>query len=96
MVEKEPVCPDCGSSRRWKNGLTALGKQRYKCIDCGRNYIDPKEHNYQPAGHVCPRCKSVNVIRQGWTLLTRGRRKQRLKCNDCNKDFHQPEEEVGG
>jgi len=31
-------CKDCGSDRKVRNGCPN-GKQRYRCKDCGRNYV---------------------------------------------------------
>lgn len=30
-------CPSCGSSRYIKNGKDSNGKQKYRCLDCGKN-----------------------------------------------------------
>jgi hypothetical protein len=35
-----PVCPGCTSSRTVKNGHIHNGKQRFKCHDCGRQFIE--------------------------------------------------------
>lgn len=58
--EVPPRCPDCGSSRIWKNGLRyarsetgSLPVQRFICRDCGRrfsednglgSYLEPNRH----------------------------------------------------
>jgi IS1 family transposase/transposase-like protein len=35
-------CPDCNSQQFIKNGINATGKQNYKCLDCGRQFVtDP-------------------------------------------------------
>jgi transposase-like protein len=35
-----PVCPSCASSHTVKNGHIHNGKQRFKCHDCGRQFIE--------------------------------------------------------
>ena len=39
-------CPNCDSNRLWKNGRHR-GKQRYKCFECGRQFIE----FYKPPGY---------------------------------------------
>ena len=41
-----PPCPNCTSARSVKNGRIHTGKQRYKCLQCGRQFVE------QPAGKV--------------------------------------------
>lgn len=39
-----PLCPNCCSSRTVKNGHIHNGKQRFKCHECGRQFIEhPKK-----------------------------------------------------
>lgn len=35
-----PACPNCFSSRTVKNGRIHNGKQRFKCHECGRQFIE--------------------------------------------------------
>ncbi len=35
-----PVCPTCGSCRTVKNGHIHNGKQRFKCHQCGRQFVE--------------------------------------------------------
>lgn len=35
-----PVCPACSSSQTVKNGRIHNGKQRFKCRDCGRQFVE--------------------------------------------------------
>lgn len=39
-------CPECGSQQRVKNGRTYYGEQRYKCKDCGRQYIENSTYRH--------------------------------------------------
>jgi transposase-like protein len=34
------VCPNCSSSRTVKNGRIHNGKQRFKCHECGRQFVE--------------------------------------------------------
>jgi transposase-like protein len=35
-----PICPICASAKTVKNGRIHNGKQRFKCHDCGRQFIE--------------------------------------------------------
>ncbi|HYE73625.1 MAG TPA: IS1 family transposase, partial [Blastocatellia bacterium] len=35
-----PACPICASSRTVKNGHIHNGKQRFKCHECGRQFVE--------------------------------------------------------
>ena len=35
-----PACPICVSSRTVKNGRIHNGKQRFKCHECGRQFVE--------------------------------------------------------
>jgi transposase-like protein len=35
-----PTCPICASAKTVKNGCIHNGKQRFKCNDCGRQFIE--------------------------------------------------------
>ncbi len=35
-----PDCPTCASSRTVKNGRIHNGKQRFKCYECGRQFVE--------------------------------------------------------
>jgi len=38
MWERQPVCPDCGSTEYKLIGHTPNGRQRYECKECGKPY----------------------------------------------------------
>ena len=38
-----PSCPNCYSEKTVKNGHIHNGKQRYKCHDCGRQFVENPE-----------------------------------------------------
>lgn len=35
-----PVCPICASTQTVKNGRIHSGKQRFKCHECGRQFVE--------------------------------------------------------
>ncbi|MEG4092085.1 IS1/IS1595 family N-terminal zinc-binding domain-containing protein, partial [Microcoleus sp. Pol12B4] len=35
-----PNCPVCSSARIVKNGHIHTGKQRFKCYECGRQFVE--------------------------------------------------------
>ena len=35
-----PACPSCASTRTVKNGRIHNGKQRFKCHECGRQFVE--------------------------------------------------------
>ncbi|MEH2145079.1 IS1/IS1595 family N-terminal zinc-binding domain-containing protein [Nostoc sp.] len=35
-----PVCPNCASCQTVKNGRIHNGKQRFKCHECGRQFVE--------------------------------------------------------
>lgn len=35
-----PICPTCSSEKTVKNGFIHNGKQRFKCHDCGRQFVE--------------------------------------------------------
>jgi IS1 family transposase/transposase-like protein len=39
-VMELPKCPECGSPDSVKNGHTPKGKQKHKCTDCGRQFVE--------------------------------------------------------
>ena len=45
-----PTCPNCASLQTVKNGHIHNGKQRFKCHDCGRQFIEhPTKKVIDPA-----------------------------------------------
>ena len=44
VIQKErttkPYCEQCGSTHIVKNGKTPCKRQKYRCVDCGKNYSD--------------------------------------------------------
>lgn len=38
------ICPGCGSEHYVKNSSIHNGKQKYKCKECGRQFVDDPQH----------------------------------------------------
>lgn len=80
-------CPECNSTNLYKKG-TRAGKQRYKCKECGRYFVEGtpfvgRQVKLPPPEISCPHCNSSKVRRDG--MLETGR--QRYKCLECGKGF---------
>ncbi len=39
-------CPECDSNRSIKNGSRKNGKQNYRCLSCGRQFVDNPSPHY--------------------------------------------------
>ena len=62
-------CPNCDSNRLWKNGRHR-GKQRYKCFECGRQFIE----FYKPPGYdrqIKEKCLKMYVNGMGFRAIER-------------------------
>jgi transposase-like protein len=45
-----PACPICASTKTVKNGRIHNGKQRFRCHDCGRQFVEhPSKKVIDPA-----------------------------------------------
>ncbi|MBA4116414.1 MAG: IS1 family transposase, partial [Rubrobacter sp.] len=50
MNTQTPDCRHCTSTKIIRHGYTTRGKQRYRCRDCGRSFVeDPASAAYDPA-----------------------------------------------
>jgi len=50
-----PICPECGSSRAWKDGLRKEGStaiQRFLCRDCGYHFSDTVQSDKKENRHT--------------------------------------------
>lgn len=47
MQAKTITCPQCGTSHIKKNGITAQGKQRYRCKSCGKSFLFLLSYTYR-------------------------------------------------
>jgi transposase-like protein len=43
------ICPKCGSDKIVKNGSIHNGKQKFKCNNCGRQFIENPENKQIPS-----------------------------------------------
>ena len=62
-------CPNCNSNLLWKNGRHR-GKQRYKCFECGRQFIE----FYKPPGYdlqIKEKCLKMYVNGMGFRAIER-------------------------
>lgn len=41
-------CPKCGSSRLARYGMTPAGKQKYRCLECRRQFVTGTDHLLGP------------------------------------------------
>lgn len=66
-----PTCPKCQSAERQnKDGLTAAGSQRYRCVHCGCRYTPvPKENGYDED----IRLSALSLYLEGLSLREIGR-----------------------
>ncbi|EAZ89031.1 site-specific integrase [Crocosphaera chwakensis] len=73
-------CAKCNSNNYKLNGFIKQ-QRKYKCLDCGNNYILEKE----VAGLVtCRWCGGINYRKSGLSVKTN---KQQYLCHDCNRQF---------
>jgi transposase-like protein len=49
-------CPDCGSEAYYRYGRTMNGKQRARCLMCGRQFIIGSGRQRVKNRPDCPRC----------------------------------------
>lgn len=65
-VDKAPLrCPRCDSEALYRYGKTRHGKQRFRCLMCGRQFGDgaKDELKIRPS---CPVCgKKMHIYRKG-------------------------------
>lgn len=82
------TCPNCGSNKICKNGITSSGVQKYKCKaeKCGKpfqeTYVNPFNTAETKTIKNCPNCESDNVYRWG-----KDNGIQKYKCNKCTSIF---------
>jgi len=48
-AETTPACPGCSSTSLLRWGRGAAGRQKYRCRDCGRQFVPGSEHLLEPA-----------------------------------------------
>ena len=41
-------CPQCNSSRLARYGVTPAGKQKYRCLECRRQFVAGSDHLLDP------------------------------------------------
>jgi transposase-like protein len=70
------ACPDCGSDALYRYGRTHSGKQRYRCILCGRQFVEEGFRVRVDNRPDCPKCQSP------MHLYMRGKGVTRFRCAD--------------
>ena len=80
VPHQPPTCPDCGSSRAWKDGFrrdSLIPVQRWLCRDCGSRFSDPVQTNKKENQHTseCRVRVSDNEMINLATVETRTREK---------------------
>lgn len=57
VKDHEPlVCPSCASDALYRYGRTKQGKQRFRCILCGRQFIEGSKAKTQVQRPLCLEC----------------------------------------
>ncbi len=83
-------CPACGSDAFNRYGRVRSGKQRYCCLVCGRQFVEPGARRPMENRPNCPACGAhMHVYARNGNLV-------RFRCSnypDC-KTFLKREEEV--
>ncbi|MDR3568529.1 MAG: hypothetical protein P4L43_10925 [Syntrophobacteraceae bacterium] len=66
QMEKPPLkCPRCDSEALYRYGKTRHGKQRFRCLMCGRQFGDGTRSELKTRP-VCPACgKKMHIYRKG-------------------------------
>jgi len=101
-------CPRCGSEHVHVHGYYVTSgkgrRKRYKCMDCGRIFLEPVEATPSKKrgveGLKCPACGSTHIVRAGYAISSGIGRKQRYQCMNCGRYFITPttttfQEEMG-
>ncbi len=69
-------CPACSSEALYRYGHVHSGRQRYKCIVCGRQFLLGSGRNELKNRPVCPSCGlSMHVYKRETNIL-------RFRCSD--------------
>lgn len=56
VKEYEVKCPDCNSDALYKYGKTRIGKQRFVCLMCGKQFTPNAERCEAKGKPLCPVC----------------------------------------
>ena len=63
-------CPKCGSSHIQKNG-TKQGKQNHVCVECGRQFINPREQVKAHPETIKQTCLKMYLNGMGFRAIER-------------------------
>lgn len=64
------ACPNCSSEKTVKNSRIHNGKQRFKCHDCGRQFVEHLTKNDQKKGRLTIQCDEL------WSFVDKKGNKQ--------------------
>ncbi len=57
-------CPVCNSDAIYKYGRTKIGKQRFRCLICGRQFSYGTKRRELQEKPICPECgKSMHIYK---------------------------------
>jgi transposase-like protein len=66
----DEMCPACRSEAVYRYGLTPLGKQRFQCLVCGRQFTKHTKRVEIRHRPLCPVCgRPMHAYRRGAGLL---------------------------
>jgi transposase-like protein len=69
-------CPACSSEALYRYGHVHSGRQRYKCIVCGRQFLLGSERHELKTRPACPSCGlAMHVYKREMRVL-------RFRCSD--------------
>ncbi|MGO9611507.1 MAG: IS1 family transposase [Dissulfurispiraceae bacterium] len=58
------ICPRCNGRALYKNGKTWVGKQRFLCIMCGKQFTSNPQRVTLKGKPLCPKCgRHMNLYR---------------------------------
>ncbi len=58
-------CPRCGSDAVYRYGKTTQGRQRFRCLICGRQFVDRQARAELVDRPTCPVCgQKMHIYRQ--------------------------------
>ena len=68
--EAELKCPSCHSEALYRYGKTKIGKQRFLCLTCGRQFVHGAQRRATTNKPFCPVCgEAMNVYMREEQLI---------------------------
>jgi len=91
-IEMEISCPACGSEALYKYGKTKVGRQRYLCLICGKQFSSFAKKQEVLGKPLCPECGSTMHLYKIEGELIRFRCSNYPACKTFKKFIIQEEE----